>query len=219
MRVAIMQPYFLPYLGYFQLMNYVDKFVIYDNIEYTKKGYINRNKIIDGHITLPLRKAPDNNLVSQRELAIEWLCTRDKIMRRMQENYHKMPCYSFIDTLARILYCNERNLFFFIENSLREMKNYLGITTPLVVSSTLDIDHSLRKHHKVNAICETLGATEYINPIGGKALYNQEMISCKLSFLRMAPLNREDIPNDYLSIADICFRTNDNLLGEFTLED
>jgi hypothetical protein len=214
-----MQPYWMPYLGYWQLMNYVDKFVIYDNIEYTKKGYINRNKIIDGHITIPLRKAPDKNFISQRELALEWPCKRDKILRRAQEQYREMPCFSFIDTLAKILYCNERNLFFFIENSLREMKNYLGITTPLVVSSTLDIDHSLRKHHKVNAICETLGATEYINPIGGKALYNQEMISCKLSFLRMAPLNREDIPNDYLSIADICFRTNDNLLGEFTLED
>ena len=60
MKVAIMQPYFFPYIGYFQLINAVDKFVIYDNIEYTKKGWINRNRIlkegVDLMISLPLKK-------------------------------------------------------------------------------------------------------------------------------------------------------------------
>lgn len=219
MRCAIMQPYFLPYLGYFQLLNHVDTFVVYDNIEYTKKGYINRNKLIDGHITVPLRKAPDNAFVCERELSAEWPRYRDKILRRLEENYKKFPQKAFYRLLCNnILQCPHTNLFTFIYNSIIHIKYYLKINTKLVVASQIDIDHTLRKHHKVNAICEALGATHYINPIGGKSLYTQDMITAKLSFLRMNALRRPELPNDYLSIADICLRTNENLLNEFTLE-
>ena len=220
MRVAIMQPYFLPYLGYWQLMNYVDKFVIYDNIEYTKKGYINRNRLADGWMTLPLKKAPDTSFICERELSTEWPRYRDKIIRRFINQYDCINNTTFaLVFCSTVMQCPDNNLFSFIFNSIQCIKHYMKIKTELVISSTLDIDHSLRKHHKVNAICEALRATEYINPIGGKNLYTQDMITAKLSFLRMKALNREDIPNDYLSIADICMRTNDNLLNEFTLED
>src|SRR5574343_4437 len=203
MKIAIMQSYFLPYLGYFQLMNHVDKFVVYDNIEYTKKGYINRNKLADGWMTLPLKKAPDNSLIYERELSAEWPRYRDKIIRRFINQYNVENNKQFTDIFCHsIMRCPYNNLFSFIFNSIWYIKHYMGIATEIIISSALDIDHSLRKHHKVNAICEAIGATEYINPIGGKALYTQEMITAKLSFLRMNALQRKEIPNDYLSIAD-----------------
>lgn len=76
MKAAIMQPYFFPYLGYFQLMNAVDTFVVYDNIEFTKKGWINRNRILvngkDAFISIPLKKDSDYLQVNERYLADSW---------------------------------------------------------------------------------------------------------------------------------------------------
>ncbi len=76
MKLAIMQPYFFPYIGYFQLINTVDEFVVYDNIEFTKKGWINRNRILvngkDEYITLPIKKDSDFLHVKDRFLAETW---------------------------------------------------------------------------------------------------------------------------------------------------
>ena len=72
MKIAVMQPYIFPYIGYFQLINSVDEFIIYDNIQYTKKGWINRNRILvnekDQLITLPLKKASDYLNVNNRDV-------------------------------------------------------------------------------------------------------------------------------------------------------
>lgn len=77
MKIGVMQPYFFPYIGYFQLINKVDEFVIYDNIQYTKKGWINRNRILmkgsDSYITLPLKKDSDYLNVNERRLSDDWL--------------------------------------------------------------------------------------------------------------------------------------------------
>lgn len=209
MKIAVMQPYLLPYLGYWQLMNEVDIFVVYNNIEYTKRGWINRNKLESGYITLPLAKSADNSLVCERNLSSEWPKHRDKLIRRFREYKGFENFTSFYPVIEQILMCRHTNLFDFIFNSIFLIKTYLQVDTKLVISSHLDIDHSLRKHHKVNAICQALGATTYVNPIGGISLYDQSMIDCELQFLQMNYFQHEKIPDIYLSIADLLMRVSE----------
>jgi hypothetical protein len=96
-KIAIMQPYFFPYIGYFQLINAVEEFVIYDNIEFTKKGWINRNRILvngaDSYISLPLKKDSDFLHVKDRFLADTWDQDRKKMLNRITESYRKAPFY------------------------------------------------------------------------------------------------------------------------------
>lgn len=214
MKLAIMQPYFLPYIGYFQLINLVDKFVVYDNIKYTKKGWINRNRILvngkDEYITLPLTNASDYFYVNQRRLADTFPIDRKKILNRVKENYRTAACFSLVyKMLEEILEFQDKNLFEFIFNSLKIVCNYLDISTEFIVSSTLPIDHALKAEDKVIAICKHLGTVIYINPVGGMDLYSKERFNANninLKFLHSNPreypqAGRGFIPN--LSILDV----------------
>src|SRR5580700_191306 len=100
MRVGIMQPYFMPYIGYFQLINSVDEFVIYDNIEFTKKGWINRNRILvngkDDYITIPLRKDSDFLQVKNRFLAESWKSEKRKMLNRINASYKKSEFFEVV---------------------------------------------------------------------------------------------------------------------------
>ena len=190
MRVGIMQPYFLPYIGYFQLINHCDQFVIYDDIEFTKRGWINRNRILaNGEprtITLPVRKDSDFLDIREREISNDF--NSAKMMNLLRESYRRAPFWEANEErLSEILHFADRNLFAFLSNSLTRVCASLEIDTPLVVSSTLGVDNSLRGADRVIAICEALGATEYVNPIGGVELYSQENFAehgLELSFLR-----------------------------------
>lgn len=175
-RIAIMQPYFLPYLGYFQLIKAVDVFVIYDNIKYTKKGWINRNRILlngrDTLFTIPLAGSSDFLPINQKFIAADFESRRSHTLARIQEAYRKAPQFDNIyPVIERIFHDNSRNLFNFIYNSIREVLRVLGISTTLVVSSSLEVDHQSKGVHKVLAICNSLHAHTYINPIGGVELY------------------------------------------------
>ncbi len=179
MKVGIMQPYFFPYIGYYQLMNAVDTFVIYDNIEYTKKGWINRNRIlvngIDSYITLPLKKDSDFLTIKERYLSDDWVTERRKLLNRIVESYRKAPFFNDVfPIIEQCILFADKQLFNFIQNSLELIRTYLGITTPLIVSSTLEVDSSLKSTQKVIAICKNLNANTYINPIGGLELYSKD---------------------------------------------
>ncbi len=175
-KIAIMQPYFLPYIGYFQLIGAVDVFVVYDNIKYTKKGWINRNRIAD-HVSesifsLPLKAGSDSLDVCERELAQTFV--GNKFLQKFSGTYSAAPQYAAVyDLLKCIMQTDSRNLFEFIHASLRLVCAYTGLTTPMVVSSSLPIDHTLKGKDKVLALCKELGATQYINPIGGVDLYDK----------------------------------------------
>ena len=95
-----MQPYFFPYIGYFQLMNAVDEFVVYDNIEFTKKGWINRNRILvngkDFYITLPIKHDSDYLYIIDRLLADTWPIERKKMLNRIIESYRKAPNFNVV---------------------------------------------------------------------------------------------------------------------------
>ncbi|MCP9770668.1 hypothetical protein EGI22_22405 [Lacihabitans sp. LS3-19] len=229
-KIAIMQPYFLPYIGYFQLINAVDEFVIYDNIQFSKKGWFHRNRILqngkDEYITLPLKKDSDYLDVNQRFLSDTWETEREKLFRKIKENYRKAPFFeNTIDFLEKILFFEDKNLFTFLANSLTLTCNYLEIRTPIITSSTLQIEHSLKSQDKVLAICKEIKATKYINPIGGLELYQSsdfQIQNIELSFIKSKPIEylqfgKEFVP--WLSILDLLmFNDITNIqkwLGEF----
>lgn len=185
-----MQPYFLPYIGYFQLIKHCDAFVVYDDIEYTKRGWINRNRILaDGSertITLPLRRDSDYRDVREREIAPEF--NAKKMLALLEQSYRQAPSWeSYSGVLESILAFPGRNLFDFVANSISRIMECLDIRTELVVSSSLGIDSTLRGEERVLATCAAVKATEYVNPIGGLDLYSDSAFADRgvgLSFLR-----------------------------------
>jgi hypothetical protein len=226
MKVAIMQPYFLPYIGYFQLINAVDIFVIYDNIQYSKKGWINRNRIlVNGkaeYLSLPLKKDSDYLQIKDRYLADSWYNERSKMLNKVQEAYRKAPFFEPTFTvLQQILSCESINLFEFLFYSIHCINNYLAINTHLVISSTLPIDHSLRSQYKVMALCKELGATKYINPIGGKALYDANEFSdnkIELAFLKSKDIVYQQEKEHFipdLTILDVMMFNSPDTIREY----
>lgn len=209
-----MQPYFIPYIGYFQLLNAVDQFVIYDNIQFTKKGWIHRNRLLingkDEYVSLPLRKGSDYLSVDQRYLADIYPTEKQKLLRKIQASYQKAPYFNDVFPLiSAILDFEDQNLFQFNYNSVKEISRYLGIDTPIVVSSTIDIDHDLKGKDKVIAICKALNTTKYINSIGGTGLYDKDEFleqGIDLQFIKTQPIEYRQFKNEFipfLSILDV----------------
>ena len=177
MIVGIMQPYFLPYIGYFQLISAVDQFVVYDNIKYTKKGWINRNRMLlndkDVMFSLPLKKDSDFLNIVDRELSVEF--DRGKLLNQFKGAYCRAPYFSeCLALLERVLGFEENNLFRFIFHSLSEICAHLNVSTELVISSTVEIGNDLRGQDKVIALCTSLQARTYVNSIGGIDLYSPD---------------------------------------------
>jgi hypothetical protein len=206
-----MQPYFLPYIGYFQLMQNCDVFVIYDDIKYTKRGWISRNRILaDGKprtVSLPLQRDSDFLDVRDRTVSPEYNAT--KTMRLFRQSYAKAPFWEPSERLLEaILGFQSRNLFGFVANSVSLIAASLELSTDIVVSSTLPVEAGLRGQERVMATCEALRATEYVNPIGGLDLYSEEAFAERgiaLSFLRsrLTPYTQFGFPFvEALSIID-----------------
>jgi hypothetical protein len=212
MKVAIMQPYFFPYIGYFQLIAAADVFVVYDNIKYTKKGWINRNRMLqngtDVMFSLPLKSDSDALDVCQRELARDF--NRDKLLNQFSGAYRRAPYFAQTFPLVEaILRHEDGNLFRFLHHSLLATCRHLGIATEIRVSSTIDIDHGLKGQDKVLALCEALGADRYINAIGGMELYSKDEFRAhgiELNFIKSKPFVYAQFGNEFvpwLSIIDV----------------
>lgn len=209
-----MQPYFLPYIGYFQLIAAVDEFIVYDNIQFSKKGWFHRNRMLqngsDEYFSLSLKKDSDYLDVRDRSLSDTWPQDREKILRKMKENYRKAPFFAEVfPIMEEIFRYPENNLFRYIFHSIQEVCKYLQIKTPLVISSTLDIDHSLKAQEKVIALVKATGGTYYLNPIGGLELYETTAFNLEgieLHFHKAKPIEYEQggkpfVP--WLSILDL----------------
>lgn len=214
MKLGIMQPYFLPYIGYFQLINAVDQFVVYDNIKYTKKGWINRNRILVSgapeYISLPLKAGSDFLDVDQREVSVSFAQDKQKMIRKVKEAYQKAPYFNEGHQLFEtIMEFPASNLFRFIQHSIVCVCNYLAIKTPLVSSSTVAADHQLKSQERVLAICKATNANVYINPPGGIDLYDKkefEKTGIELRFLQPGQIAYKQFENDFvsnLSILDV----------------
>ena len=193
MKLAIMQPYFLPYIGYYQLIAAVDVFVVYDNIKYTKKGWINRNRMLmngqDAMFSLSLKKDSDSLNVVQRELSADY--SRVRLLNQFKGAYSQAP--HFEETFAlleRIVLSEESNLFRYIHHALVETCAHLRINTEIRISSGIGIDHNLKGQEKVLALCRAVGADTYINAIGGVELYSREDFwsqGVELKFIKSMP--------------------------------
>lgn len=174
MKLVIMQPYLFPYLGYIQLMQVADEFVIYDDAQFTRKGWINRNRIIGSngpqHFTLNLQGASANKAINEVHIGNNLA----KLRKTMEQTYAKAPFLedgmAFIDDCFA---CEDTNLARFLGNSLILLANRLQLPTKFVWSSELGRNTTLAAQDAVLDMCEILGATHYINAEGGKELYSQ----------------------------------------------
>jgi len=212
MKLAIMQPYLLPYLGYFQLIGAVDRFIVYDNIKYVKSGWINRNRLCrNGEaatFSLPLKHASDSLDVREREIAPSF--DPEKLLGQFRGAYARAPEFERVfPLLEEVAGCRERNLSRFLNHSIRATCAFLGIDTEIRISSDVAIDHSLRKQDKVLALCRASGADLYLNPIGGTELYDKATFrreGIELKFLRSMPVEYPQLGPRFvpsLSIVDV----------------
>ncbi|KHA77805.1 WbqC-like protein [Janthinobacterium lividum] len=211
MRVAIMQPYFLPYIGYYQLIAAADLFIVYDNIKYTKKGWINRNRMLlngqDATFSVPLKNGSDQLHIGEREVSAQF--DGEKLLNQLKAAYARAPQFQDIfPLLEAVVRHPAANLFDFLLHSLEATCRQLGIDTPLVRSSGIDIDHALKSQDKVLALCQAVGAQRYINASGGQELYQAEAFQARgiaLEFIQPRPASYAQFGGEFvpwLSIVD-----------------
>lgn len=210
MRIAIMQPYFLPYIGYFQLMNAVDIFVFYDDVTFIKQGWINRNRILlhgkDFLFTLELKGASSFKKINTIEVGNK----RSKLLKTFRIAYKKAPFFNNIEPLlCSIFESTQCNLSQYIIDSHKLITNYLEINTKFLTSSETEKNNLLKGKDKVLELCANLGANSYINSSGGRGLYSKvdfAKANIKLSFLRSQNIGYKQFTNDFipgLSIIDV----------------
>ncbi len=223
-----MQPYFLPYIGYFQLINHVDKFVIYDEVQFTKKGWIHRNRMLmnnkDFMFSLSLKKDSNYLNIIDRQLSDNFKVDSLKLLRQIHNAYKKAEMFPQVfPMIEKILNYDDTNLFYFVKHSLEVICDYLGIKTPLVVSSSLEYDNNLKSQDKVIAICKSIGANEYINPIGGRDLYETKSFTAEnieLSFIKSNDISYNQFQNEFipfLSILDvIMFNSKEQIMSHIS---
>ena len=176
LRIAVEQPYLFPYLGYWQLINCVDEFVVLDNVQFIKRGFINRNSVlINGEakrFSVPLEGASQNKLISDIRLLFS---DKDKLkfLRTIQLAYKKAPCFdTFYPCVEEIINNPETRLVEYIINSIHGVLDYLGIKKKIIRSSVINLDNNLDRQDRIISICNYLNAKEYINPCGGRELYD-----------------------------------------------
>ena len=175
MKAAIMQPYFFPYIGYFQLIHAVDHFVLYDDVTFIKGGWINRNRILsENHndsqlFGISLIGASSNRLIKDiLFVKKDW----KRLLGSLHQNYRKAPYFEMVYNLIKIISENneaetitELNLFIF-----KVICEYCTITTPIYRSSELNIYNDNRVGRLAD-ICKHFDCEEYVNAAGGEKLY------------------------------------------------
>jgi len=225
MRVAIMQPYLFPYLGYYQLAVAVDRWVFHDDVMYIKQGYINRNSIlVNGaahRFSVPIRDQSDSRPINEHHAIPPF----DKILRVISQVYAKAPNFSRVfPIVASVLDGRETNIARIAGASLHAVLDYLGIRIQASWSSAIPGHQHLKAQDRVLAICITMGASEYVNPIRGVELYDEETFAARgirLLFHRMRPVSYRQgdfpfIPN--LSMIDVLMHNHPDRVATFLRE-
>lgn len=214
MKLAIMQPYFMPYIGYFQLINSADIFVVADNMQYTKQGWFNRNRILENGesklFTIPLKKCKHRVNVNQRFLAKNSIKERNRVLKQIQCNYTKAPYFTENYPIVRKLFLlDENNLFEFIYQSIIELYSALDIRTKIYILSSVNVNHDLPAQDRIIEVCKYFDADIYINSIGGKALYDKAVFKkngIDLKFIKSKDIEYLQFNHDFvpwLSIIDV----------------
>ena len=225
MKVAIMQPYFFPYIGYFQLINAVDVFVMYDDVNYIKQGWINRNRILinnkEHYFTLQIKGGSSFRKIKDITIGNNRL----KLLKTIEQSYKNASQFENVHLLITdILTSEEENLSKFLIYSLKKIAEYLGIKTVFMLSSEIDINTVAKAEDKIITICKKLGAINYINAIGGQELYNKTRFdenSLKLQFLKTNVIqynqfNANFVP--WLSIIDVLMFNDKRTISKYLEE-
>lgn len=231
MKLGIMQPYFFPYLGYWQLLKAVDKYIIYDDVNYIKNGWINRNNILlngKAHlITIPLDGASPFLPINQIKMTSN-VKAKEKILKTIEQAYKKAPFFNQIFPIILDVIMDESCLICkALEKQFSLVSQYLGLNTQFILSSNINKNNNLKGQDKVIHICHLLGASEYINAIGGQKLYSvkdfkNEGISLKFicsKDINYKQFGKNFVPN--LSIIDIMMFNSpeqiNNMLDKYEL--
>jgi len=208
-----MQPYFLPYIGYWQLIQAVDKFVILDDVNYINRGWINRNRIsVHGEphwMTLPLVGASQNKLICEIDLLPNdgW---KNRLIKKVEDSYREEHLFQPTMQLFReLVESAQGNLSIFLAASIQRICRLLEIATEIIPTSRIFPKADLKGQHRILDICTRLGADEYLNPPGGHDLYDSELFSArgiKLMFLDASQsgigLKSESLSGEPLSLLD-----------------
>ena len=220
-----MQPYFFPYIGYFQLINAVDKFIFYDDVSFINKGWINRNRILlngkDHLFTIALKSASQNKLINQIEICKQ----NNKIVKTIKQAYSKAPYFKDVFTLIQQVFdkMNEtKSISKIAEISVKMVSNYLNLSTFFITSSEkYSYTQNLYREKRLIDICQENGANIYINSSSGKILYNHESFKengIKLFFIKNNINTYKQFNNDFiprLSIIDVMMFNDKKTITEF----
>lgn len=210
MNVAIMQPYFFPWIGYFQLIYQSDIFVLYDDACFIKQGYINRNTILTGgqalRFTLPVPGASSFKRIGELTFSRQV----EKIARTIAQSYSKAPYFNDIMPLVeKALWNDDRDITACCQVAINEISHYLGLEQKITRSSTLAYDRNEDAENKVIGICKALDGDRYVNSTGGRHLYNAQTFSQHGITLRFLQANNTEYSQGehdfvpYLSMIDV----------------
>ena len=228
MTLGIMQPYFMPYIGYWQLLAAVDTYVIYDDVNFIKKGWINRNNIlVNGAkqlFTISLEGVSQNKLINEILIVDDFV----KLRKTISMAYCKAPYHNeTMELLDQIFAFESKNLAKFLENSIRLVADYTGFNTEIILSSEIKKNNSLKGQDKILEICRKLGADTYYNAIGGQELYSKndfDAAGIDLKFVQSEITPYKQFKNDFiggLSMIDVLMFNNlddiNKKLKRFTL--
>lgn len=217
-----MQPYFCPYIGYFQLINAVDTFVIYDDVNYINGSWINRNNILvqgQKHLfTISLNKSSQFKKINEIDVLRD-NAKKNKLLKSLHFAYSKSPYFEKNYPLIEdIINFEEDNLAKFLNNQINKICEYLGINTKIILSSDIKKDNSLKAQDKIIQICKNLNSTEYINAVGGQELYSKEVFKkagLELYFIKSKNIEYKQFDNEFipgLSIIDVMmFNSQDEI--------
>lgn len=213
MKVAVMQPYFFPYIGYWQLINAVDTFVLLDDVTYIKSGWINRNQIlINGNphfITVPLFKMSSNKLICETEISAlnYW---QKKMIKTIGLAYQRAPYFDDIfDFVSKLINVEISNLAKYVNHITCEICSFLEIDTNITSTNRHYDNCNLSSEARVIDICKNEGADVYINAIGGRSLYNRDAFAketIELQFISSFSVEYKQFSSEFvpwLSIIDV----------------
>jgi hypothetical protein len=179
-KLAIMQPYLFPYIGYFQLMHAVDRFVVADDVTFIKQGWINRNRLLvnggAAYFTVPVKRHAADALIRDVEIADgggqQW---RRSLLATVANFYRRTPSFDRVYPIVeRVIGAPFTRIADMARASLREVCDYLSIATTIVESSAVYGNAHLKGQERVIDTCRRENATDYVNAIGGRALYSPE---------------------------------------------
>ena len=214
MKIAIMQPYIFPYIGYFQLIHAADIFVFYDDVNYINRGWINRNRILlngkDQLFTIPCKEASQNKLIKDIEVLADKKALQ-KMLATMQVAYKKAPFFADVyPVIEKVFNVNEGDTISEMAiASVADVCKYLSINKIFKKSSEEYNNRELKKADRLIDICHLEGISNYVNPPGGREIYTKEYYGAKdvdLEFLISERVDYEQFDNEFvpwLSIIDI----------------